>query len=145
MSERQPSEAEGRQGSPAADRMPPESARQPNPEPPAKNPNDGTTGNERLKEAVEAARLAAEQHATAEIMALEEDLERERERAAKSLEEVQRRLHEAEARAAETANVDDVRARSDATGRLRDQPEQELQRERDAARRAAEAAQARFD
>ena len=57
---------------------------------------------ESLGTAVEAARREGEESATAEIVALEQDLERERERAADALEQVQRRLEEAEARAEET-------------------------------------------
>src|SRR5215213_8061047 len=68
---------------------------------------------DRMKEAVETARRQAEDRATAEILALEEDLERERARAAKSLAEVQRRLEEAEARAAGSVNVTDTRSRED--------------------------------
>ena len=74
-----------------------------------------------MKQAVEAARRQAEESATAEILALEEDLERERERAARSLEEVQRRLEEAEARAAGDVTVTDARAREDAADWLREQ------------------------
>jgi hypothetical protein len=55
---------------------------------------------ERLERAVDEARRQAEERATAEILALERDLEREREHAARALEEVQRRLDQAEARAA---------------------------------------------
>ena len=74
----------------------------PSPPSPARRPSTPTNGerDEHLSQAVEAARRQAEERATAEILALEEDLEKERERAAKSLEEVQRRLEEAEARAA---------------------------------------------
>ena len=53
-----------------------------------------------MKQAIDAARREAEERATAEILALEEDLEKERERAARSLEELQRRLEEAETRSA---------------------------------------------
>ncbi|HEY7151566.1 MAG TPA: helix-hairpin-helix domain-containing protein [Solirubrobacterales bacterium] len=63
---------------------------------------------ERVKEAVEAARREAEERATAEILALEADFERERERTAKSLEELQRRLEEAEARAAGDVSVERI-------------------------------------
>ena len=66
----------------------------------AKKPSNGER-DERLSEAVEAARRGAEERATAEIFALEEDLERERKKAAKSLREVERRLEEAESRATE--------------------------------------------
>ena len=82
--------------------------------PPAKEPTNGER-DERMKQAVEAARRQAEERATAEILALEEDFERERERAAKTLEEVQRRLEEAEARAAGRVSVTDARSR---TGRV---------------------------
>ena len=83
----------------------------------------GTNGerDERLQHAVETARRQAEERATAEIMALEEDLEREREHAAKSLEEVQRRLEDAEARAADSITVTDLRAREQAADWLREQ------------------------
>src|SRR5688500_16277245 len=54
---------------------------------------------ERMREAVEAARLAAEERATAEILALEEDLEQERMRSAQALLDLQRKLDEAESRA----------------------------------------------
>lgn len=69
----------------------------------------------------EAARRQAEERATAEILALEDDLERERERAGRSVEEIQRRLEEAEARAAGDVTVTDARAREDAADRLREQ------------------------
>src|SRR5207248_6850841 len=88
--------------------------------PAAESPEDGER-DERLKQAVEAARRQAEERATAEILALEEDLEKERVRSAKSLEEVQRRLEEAEARAADTVTVTDARAREDAADWLREQ------------------------
>src|SRR3954452_6915145 len=76
---------------------------------------------ERLQQAVEAARRQAEENATAEILALERDLEQERERAAKSLEEVQRRLEEAEARAADNVSVTDTRGPGDAPDWLGEQ------------------------
>ncbi|HEX6585958.1 MAG TPA: helix-hairpin-helix domain-containing protein [Solirubrobacterales bacterium] len=69
----------------------------------------------------EAARRQAEERATAEILALEDDLDRERERAGRSIEEIQRRLEEAEARAAGDVTVTDARAREDAANRLREQ------------------------
>jgi DNA uptake protein ComE-like DNA-binding protein len=74
-----------------------------------------------MQQAIEAARRQAEERATAEIMALEEDLEREREQAARSLEEVQRRLEEAEARAAGNVRVTDTRAHEQAADWLREQ------------------------
>src|SRR4051812_19729891 len=85
-------------------------------EPPANGERD-----ERLKQAVDTARRQAEERATAEILALEEDLEKERERSARSLEEVQRRLEEAEARAADNVTVTDAREREDAASWLREQ------------------------
>jgi DNA uptake protein ComE-like DNA-binding protein len=69
----------------------------------------------------EAARRQAEERATAEILALEDDLDRERERAGRSIEEIQRRLEEAEARAAGDVTVTDARAREDAANRLQEQ------------------------
>jgi len=70
--------------------------------------DQGTNGDtdEHLRDAVEAARRAAEDRATAEILALEEDLEAERVKAAKSLEEVQRRLERAEEKAAATPAIE---------------------------------------
>jgi competence ComEA-like helix-hairpin-helix protein len=59
--------------------------------------------------------------ATAEILALEADLERERESAAKTLEEVQRRLEEAEARAVGNVSVTDTRTREEPADRQREQ------------------------
>ncbi len=125
--------------------------------------------------AVEAVRRAAEERATAQILALEKSLERERRRAARSLAQVQRRLE----RAAGTATVSDTRvdaaermltdrelpaeARRDVDAGVRDEVEvapgpterrlspelslreQELTREREAARRAADDAQVSFD
>jgi competence ComEA-like helix-hairpin-helix protein len=58
---------------------------------------------------------------TAEILALEVDLEREREGAAKTLEEVQRGLEEAEARAVGNVSVTDTRTREEHAGRRREQ------------------------
>ena len=104
--------------------------------------------------------------ATAAILALEEGLRRERKRAAKSLEQLQRRLERAETGGAETATVTDTReeaAEPMPAERERELPaeaprdaeaislselsqrEQELTRERDAAHRAAGDAQVRFD
>src|SRR3954449_11297176 len=80
----------------------------------AAEPQTNGEPDERLKQAVDAARQQAEERATAEILALEEDLEKERERAAKSLEEVQRRLEQAEARAADRVTVTDARAPEEA-------------------------------
>ncbi len=87
----------------------------------ATEPPTGGERDERMEQAVEAARRQGEEHGTAEILALEEDLERERKRAAKSLEEVQRRLEEAEARAADSVTVTDARTRKEAADPLRDQ------------------------
>ena len=84
-----------------------------------------------MKQAVEAARRQAEERATAEILALEEDFERERERAAKTLEEVQRRLEEAEARAAGKVSVTDARSRTRESQQL-DAEMRRLQAESDA-------------
>ncbi|MGC1815711.1 MAG: helix-hairpin-helix domain-containing protein [Solirubrobacterales bacterium] len=61
------------------------------------------------------------ERATAEILALEVDLERERESAAKTLEEVQRGLEEAEARAVGNVSVTDTRTREEPAGRQREQ------------------------
>lgn len=112
--------------------------------------------------------------ATAAILALEKDLERERKRAAKSLEQVQRRLERAETGGAATATVTDTRVEAaelmlterevpteaprEAEARDREpgagerrlstepsQREQALTLEREAARRAAADARARFD
>jgi|tagenome__1003787_1003787.scaffolds.fasta_scaffold20441501_1 competence ComEA-like helix-hairpin-helix protein len=60
-------------------------------------------GEERLEREVESP-PPADQGATDEIMALEEDLERERERAARALDAVERRLEEVEAQAAGVAS-----------------------------------------
>ena len=54
-------------------------------------------------------RSPAEEGAAAAILALEDDLERERQNAAASLQQLQRSLHEAEAKAAATATVTDRR------------------------------------
>lgn len=103
--------------------------------------------------------------ATAAILALEEGLRRERKRAAKSLEQLQRRLERAETGGAETATVTDTREEAEPmlTERERELPaeaprdaeaissselsqrEQELTRERGAAQRAAGDALVRFD
>ncbi len=103
--------------------------------------------------------------ATAAILALEEGLKRERKRAAKSLEQLQRRLERAETGGAETATVTHTREEAAETMAERErelpaeaprdagansssepsQREQELTRERDAAQRAAGDAQVRFD
>src|SRR5829696_1813902 len=88
------------------------------PDAPVERPANGER-DDRMKEAVEAARRQAEERATAEILALEQDLERER--AAKSLEEVQRRLEEAEARAAGSINLTDTRTREDSADWLGEQ------------------------
>jgi DNA uptake protein ComE-like DNA-binding protein len=61
------------------------------------------------------------ERATAEILALEVDLERERESAARTLEEVQRGLAEAEARAVGKVSVTDTRTREEHAGRRREQ------------------------
>jgi competence ComEA-like helix-hairpin-helix protein len=61
------------------------------------------------------------ERATAEILALEVDLERERENAAKTLEEVQRGLEEAETRAVGNISVTDTRTREEPAGRQREQ------------------------
>lgn len=61
------------------------------------------------------------ERATAEILALEVDLERERESAARTLEEVQRGLEEAEARAVGNVSVTDTRTREEPAGRQREQ------------------------
>ena len=73
-----------------------------------REPHTNGERDERMQHAVEAARRAAEERATAEILALEDDLEHERQNAARSLEEVQRRLREAEEKAAATATVTDA-------------------------------------
>jgi DNA uptake protein ComE-like DNA-binding protein len=65
----------------------------------------------RVQAAAELARREAEDAATAEILALEQDLEREQERAAQALEEGQRRLREAEERVRE---IEEDRARKEA-------------------------------
>ena len=74
----------------------------------AKTPSNGER-DERPSAAVEAARRGAEERATAEILALEEDLERERKKAANSLREVERRLEEAESRATEGETTEALR------------------------------------
>jgi DNA uptake protein ComE-like DNA-binding protein len=110
--------AEGRPSSPPSERPA-------NPEP------------ESTKRAVDAARREAEEKATAEILALEEHFEREREHTAKALEELQRRLEEAEARA---GNVSITDAREDEererlqreAGRQLDDEMRRLQSESDA-------------
>src|SRR4249919_2352386 len=61
------------------------------------------------------------ERATAEILALEVDLERERESAARTLEEVQRGVEEAEARAVGNVSVTDTRTREEPAGRQREQ------------------------
>ena len=72
---------------------------------------------ERLERAVDAARRDAELKATAEILALEQNLERERERAARSLEAVQRRLEETESRAVDEGRGTGAAAESADRGR----------------------------
>ena len=67
------------------------------------------------------------ERATAEILALEVGLERERESAAKTLEEVQRGLEEAEARAVGNVSVTDTRTREEPAERQRER--RRLQRE----------------
>ena len=97
------------------------------------------------EQAVGVARRDAEEQATAEILALEQDLERERVRVVRSLDAVQRRLEEeAEARAASKARVADARAasanrerqliaeRDETTVSLREAQEQLARLERDA-------------
>jgi competence ComEA-like helix-hairpin-helix protein len=106
-------------------------------EPPSAPAEQATNGerDEQLKQAVDTARRQAEERATAEIMALEEDLERERERAAKSLEEVQRRVDEAARRRVEGAESklaeEQTRLRNEAGERLDDEMRR-LQEESDA-------------
>jgi competence ComEA-like helix-hairpin-helix protein len=106
-------------------------------EPPSAPAEQATNGerDEQLKQAVDTARRQAEERATAEIMALEEDLERERERAAKSLEEVQRRVDEAARRRLEGAESklaeEQTRFRNEAGERLDDEMRR-LQEESDA-------------
>src|SRR4051812_40498972 len=92
------------------------------PESPLEEPATNGEGDEEVQDAVEAARQQAEERASAEILALEQDLERERELATRSLEEVQRRLNEAEARAAAGGfTVTDSTAREEAADWLREQ------------------------
>jgi hypothetical protein len=86
----------------------------------AEPPSNGES-DDRMKQAVDAARRQAEERATAEILALEQDLEREREKAAESLAEVQRRLEEAEAGSSGEVSVTDARAREEAATWLREQ------------------------
>ena len=69
---------------------------------------------ERRRDAPDTARRQAERSASAEILALEGDLEEERRRATRSLEAVQGRLQEAEARAEASLTVIDTRERFDA-------------------------------
>ena len=101
--------------------------------------------NEGREQAVGVARRDAEEQATDEILAMEQDLERERVRVVRSLDAVQRRLEEeAEARAASKASVADARAasanrerqliaeRDEATVSLREAQEQLARLERDA-------------
>ena len=76
-------------------------------------------------------RSPAEEGAAAAILVLEDDLERERQNAAASLEQLQRGLHEAEAKAAATATVTD--RRPDRAG------------QRSAAQEAADVAKRRLD
>src|SRR5262245_14993073 len=95
---------------------------------------DGHTNgdtDEHMRQAVGAARRAADERATAEILALEEDLERERAKANAALEEVQKRLEEAEAKATEAAAGSDLDAREEAADWLREQ-RQALRRETEA-------------
>lgn len=106
MSERHPKEGSGGGGAEAAEREP-------------GFPTNGGR-DERMQHAVEIARNAAEERATAEILALEDDVERERLNAAKSLDDVQRRLEEAEAKAA-TVTVTDMSVREEAAEWLREQ------------------------
>ena len=61
---------------------------------------------DRLERAVDEARRQSEEQAAAEILALEQDLDREREQAARALDEVERRLEEAEARGASRGSGD---------------------------------------
>ena len=134
MSERQPKEGAGGRGlrTGAADRVRRDEPRKPEQsdpdlevqeDGPSEQEQRATNGerDQRMQHAVQAARRTAEERATAEILALEDDLERERQSAARSLEEVQRRLQEAEAKAAATATVTDVRAREEAAEWLREQ------------------------
>jgi competence ComEA-like helix-hairpin-helix protein len=74
------------------------------------------------EQAVDSARRHAGERATAEILALEQDLERER--AARSLQGLQRLLEDAEARAAGSVTVTDAKTREDADRRLRERTEQ---------------------
>jgi DNA uptake protein ComE-like DNA-binding protein len=108
MSERHPKEGSGGGGAEA--------------EVAEREPGSATGGehDERMQHAVEIARNVAEDRATAEILALEDDLERGRLNAAKSLEGVQRRLEEAEAKAA-TVTVTDMSVREEAAEWLREQ------------------------
>lgn len=110
MSERHPKEGSGGGGAEAEA------------EAAEREPGFPTNGgrDERMQHAVEIARNAAEERATAEILALEDDVERERLNAAKSLDDVQRRLEEAEAKAA-TVTVTDMSVREEAAEWLREQ------------------------
>ena len=119
----------------------------------------GRTGageqDQNLDRAVDAARREAEQRASAEIMALEQDLDRERENAATALEAVQRRLDDAEARATESSADHErqlIAERDEATAALREAQERlaalqrdaEEERTREDARRSDTARYGRF-
>jgi DNA uptake protein ComE-like DNA-binding protein len=82
-------------------------------------PASGGERDDRMGPAIEAARRQAEERATAEILALEEDIEKEREHAVRSLEEIQHRLEEAEARAAGNFTVTDARTEEGLDAQLR--------------------------
>ncbi|MGH2957475.1 MAG: hypothetical protein ACRDL6_10825, partial [Solirubrobacterales bacterium] len=97
------------------------------PGPKADPPANGERGE--MREAVEVARRAAEERATAEIIALEEDLEREREQATKALQEVQAKLERAEARVAETADAGTREESADPRHQQRDEMRRQLERE----------------
>lgn len=69
---------------------------------------------QRVREAAEGARRGAEEHAAAEIVALERDLEREQQRATVALEQLQRQIQETEER---LSQVDSERERGAAEAR----------------------------
>jgi hypothetical protein len=78
----------------------------------------------RVREAAEGARRGAEEQAAAEILALEKDLEREQQRAATALEQLQRQIQETEqrlGRADSERDRDAAEARSAAAAWLRGQ------------------------
>ncbi len=78
----------------------------------------------RMREAEEGARRGAEEHAAAEIVALEKDLEREQQRAAAALEQLQRQIQETEERLGQADSERDrgaAEARSAAAAWLRGQ------------------------